>query len=242
MTKPEAIFPVIANDKDLQFFIEGAEKHGITRGDRVAWKILRQRVIDSNQIPRHDIDEFTIHLRLLADHFLIFAQGERNLPDYISQCQGLNDSRLDALKHAKDLRKLADRDSVKNILADSGTALKAALEEAISTIDEEISRHNIPTSSRHPVRRSNHALVQTFEAIWNLYASKPVKGNRKAYSIAGNFFTCAGYLPRGGTTGELADVPGAFKKARIETEHLGPLTSVRRLTPEEKRVFVDLVF
>lgn len=239
MNDLESIFPVIANDKDLQFFIECAEKHGIVRGGRGAWKLLRQSIVDSNQIPKIDIDEFTIHLRLLADQFLIFAQGERNLPDFIEQCRGVNDSRLDALKHAKDLRKLADRDSVKNIFADGGTALKAALEEAISTIDEEISRHHIPTSSRNPVRRSNHALVQTFESIWNLYASKPVKGNRKAYVIAEKFLECAGYAPRGET---LPDPKQAFKEARIATEQLGPLTTVRRFTAEEKRVFMNLVF
>lgn len=242
MRELEPIFTVIANEKDLQFFVENAEKHGITRGNRAAWKLLRKHIIESKQIPEQDFDEFTIHLRLLADHFLIFAQGERNATGFISQYRKLNDERVDALKHAKELRKRADWESIKNILTDGGTSLKAALKDTISTIEDEIRRQRIPTSSNTPTRRSEHALVQTFEVIWNLYARKPIKRNTKAYKIAGEFFRCAGYLPREGTSGELSDVPGKFKQSRRVTEHLGPLTTVRRLTPDEKRVLVDLVF
>lgn len=241
MTSLDPILPAFTPNQ-LQFFIEDGKKRGVVRGNNDAWKTLRKHIIESKQIPDRDINEFTIHLRILADHFLIFATGERSLPSFITQCLEVQESHRDTLKQIKALRKRIELGNLKNTLPDAGAALISALDGAVSPINEAINRIYIPASDRNPVRRSNHALVQTFEAIWNLYANKPIKGNKKAFAVAREFFTCAGYIPRGGKSGELAFVAGAFKAARQKTEHLGPLTAVRRMTTEEKRVFVIFAF
>lgn len=242
MLAPEAIIAAFPNEEIRRACVQRAkDEGGIEQGDKDSWISLHKHVVDSQQFAYSDIDEFMTHLRILADHYLMRAWGERNLPKFVMGCKSIQESQKDTLEHAKELLKRLKWDRVKSALPDGGATLIAALDDAIGNLQNELQRP-LPVSKRNPVRHGNHALVQTFEAIWNLYAIKNLAGNKSAYAIAGWFFIWCGYLPRGTNSAVHSDIPQLFDKARIQTKNLGPLTTVRRMSVDEKRVFTDLFF
>jgi hypothetical protein len=238
----------------LASFVQQAKNRGILRSgileesERAHWKALSQLIRKSKQISENDIKDFTIHLRILADHYLVFAIGERNYPTYVEQCKDVSESLDVAITAAKQLRKAIISTNVKAALekpqgkAYNLNALDAALKQAIQAIEDARDSWRIPAPSRNPVRRANHALVQAFKELWECYSGKSIEGDSGAYKIANKYFACAGYMPRKGKGGEFANMSQLFAQAKANTKHLGPLVPVRRLTPEEAAIFAPLAF
>lgn len=234
----------------LERLVSKAKEHKILRGEGADWKRLRQLITKSGYIHSGDIQEFTIHLRVLADHYLAFATAENGRSDYASKAKDLRDTHETAIRAGKTFRGCVVRSAVKTALEKPHSKVKAydvnALMDTIGGVIKALEAAKdavyIPKPSPNRVKHAQHALVQTFKALWEHYTGKSIRGNRAAYSVARQFFVCAGCLPRKGGGGDFSDIPQLFKQARMHTKHLGPLTPIRRLTPEEKRVFADLAF
>lgn len=244
MSNDESIIVAFPPEMCKAFRAKAAER-GIKQGSRAEWSILRKKLEDSGAFTPDDIYEFTIHLRILADLYLSFAMGESNLPKLAEQCKTAIENLRDARSYAKKLNARIASDSVKAALP-SDSKLIGELSKAIEALDIAITQQRIPTSSRNPVRMAEHALAQNFEALWECYTGRPIKGNRKAYSIAKSFFHHAGFMPRtkakSAESGELADISQKFDRARSITKNLRPMTPVRKLTQQERELYSYLAF
>lgn len=234
---------IIAFPPELaESFRARAKALGIEQGSQQAWLQLRREIEGSKAIAPDEIDEFTIHLRILADLYLSFAMGDANYPGVVAQCKFTNESRQAALSEAKRLKIRISSDVIRSTLPVE-SKLSDELSKAIDALEHSLEQH-MPPPTRNPVKRSDHALAQGFEAIWECYTGAPLKGNRKAYSIAKLFFRNAGYMPRTKAkgTGEVRDISQKFDKARGYTEGFEPVTPARKLTQQEREIYSYLAF
>jgi len=241
---------VIGDVNTTESFYRQAESIGIKRGSASNWKEISKRVDGLSEILHKE--EFLIQLRLLADHFLLMRIGELDRTSVHTAMRDANDARTSSLASIANLKRhLGLRGNEKP--ADSGTyaryrhflltdEMRAALGRMLEDVEQVLC--NPPVSLVPPddgfpkkqIRFSQHGLVKTFEQLWALYSTKPIKNNRKAYSIARMFFPYAGCRPDGHEqSGEHSDTSDLFKQARLITKHLGPLTPVRRLSKDEIR-------
>jgi hypothetical protein len=220
-----------------------ATNKGITLGGIREWTVIRNIVKEADGIAFKE--EFLIHLRILADHYLPMKLGEINRVGWHSAIKATADAKEDAKKQVRGLEralvlKSVARDPDLNQLLISPQLrerLSAVLNEVRQELDNEHLHIVVPEKgfSRSITDHSKHALVNTFEALWKLYSECPRKGKNELASL---FFAFAGYRATGtkastNDRNEKQAVRDLFRDAREKGAHLGPLTTVRRLTPEE---------
>lgn len=238
---------VIAAPPDvLEEFIRQAKGRGILRGGKGDWTRFVSDLRASGQIPANLIDELSVHLRLLADFYLVRRLSEKNLPKFRQMGQAIDDKRNLAVKNALEFVKYLEcSDGETTVGDDDRQALLVAIGNAVAGIEKTRLRDaHVNSGGRgKDTHHSQRALANTFEALWNLYSLKPMKGNSKAYELARRYFVFAGCRPETkDETAEHADIRGVFKEARKVAKQVGPLTTVRRLNANELGDLKQILF
>lgn len=243
MSDKESIV-VVGSPETVEAMQKQATNKGVRLGGVKEWTAIRNTVKELDGIKLKE--EFLIHLRILADHYLPMKLGEINRVDWHSKIRDVADARERAKKHLKGLRQalilgssFAHESGLKQLLISEGLRerLSAVLSEVHQELDNPHPHVAIPKKgfSRTVTDYSKHALINTFEALWNLYSKHPRKGKNQ---LARLFFPFAGYRETGekaatNDRNEEQAIRDLFRDARKRGGHLGPLTTVRRLTPEE---------